>query len=75
MLREAFKLRRDKPVSVLLDTKGPEIRTGFYKDGVKEIKLKAGQLLEITTDYDYKGDEKKISCSYKSLPTSVKVDG
>jgi len=26
----------------MLDTKGPEIRTGFFKDGKKSINLKAG---------------------------------
>lgn len=35
----------------MLDTKGPEIRTGFFKDGVKKIQLEAGQTLELTTDY------------------------
>lgn len=32
------------------------------------------QELEITTDYTFEGDNTKIACSYKSLPTSVKVD-
>lgn len=30
-------------------------------------------MLEICTDYSFKGDEKKIACSYKKLPESVKV--
>ena len=32
-LREALKLRKDKTCGVMLDTKGPEIRTGLLKDG------------------------------------------
>ena len=56
----------------MLDTKGPEIRSGFYKDG-GSIELKAGQDLKIVTDYDFKGDNTCIACSYPSLPTTVKV--
>lgn len=56
----------------MLDTKGPEIRTGLLVDG-KNIELKLGQALEITTDYTILGDSTRISCSYPSLPTSVKV--
>jgi len=47
-LREAFKQRKNLTCAVMLDTKGPEIRTGFFKDGKKSISLKAGQKLEIT---------------------------
>jgi len=57
--------------SIMLDTKGPEIRTGLLKNH-QPIDLQKGQLLEITTDYSYEGDPKKIACSYKSLPISVK---
>ena len=34
----------------MLDTKGPEIRTGFFAEG-KTITLKKDQDLELTTDY------------------------
>lgn len=69
-LREAMD-RTKINCAVMLDTKGPEIRTGFYKAGGK-IQLKAGQTLEITTDYSFKGDNTKIACTYQDLPESVK---
>jgi len=58
----------------MLDTKGPEIRTGMLRDN-KAIDLVAGQELTIVTDYSLEGDNKKIACSYKELPTSVVVGG
>jgi pyruvate kinase len=63
-------MRPDKVCAIMLDTKGPEIRTGNNKDG-KNIKLVMGQSLEILTDYTIEGDSTKIACSYKSLPESV----
>ncbi|KAK1557289.1 hypothetical protein Q3G72_021793 [Acer saccharum] len=57
--------------AVMLDTKGPEIRTGFLKDG-KPIQLKEGQEITVTTDYEIKGDVEMISMSYKKLPVDVK---
>jgi len=47
-LREAFKRRRDLQCAIMLDTKGPEIRTGLLKDH-KPIELTKGQTLEIST--------------------------
>lgn len=73
-LREALKQRPDKHCAIMLDTKGPEIRTGINKEG-KPIKLVKGQSLEIVTDYSLEGDNTRIACSYKSLPESVQVGG
>jgi pyruvate kinase len=70
-LRAALKQRPDKVCAVMLDTKGPEIRTGFL-EGDKAT-FEKGQTLEITTNYDFKGNNQKIACSYESLPTSVQV--
>ncbi|KAJ6828586.1 pyruvate kinase, cytosolic isozyme [Iris pallida] len=57
--------------AVMLDTKGPEIRTGFLKDA-KPVQLKEGQEITISTDYSLKGDEKTITMSYKKLPVDLK---
>ena len=71
-LKDALKQRPDKTVAIMLDTKGPEIRTGLLKDG-KPIEIQAGQFLEIITDYTQEGDNTRITCSYKSLPNSVSI--
>ncbi|KAI0503891.1 hypothetical protein KFK09_014835 [Dendrobium nobile] len=57
--------------AVMLDTKGPEIRTGFLKDG-KPIKLAKNQEITITTDYSIEGDQTMISMSYKKMVKDVK---
>jgi len=51
----------------MLDTKGPEIRTGLLRDN-KPVDLVTGQELLIVTDYSIEGDNKRIACSYKTLP-------
>eukprot|EP01055_Gregarina_sp_Pseudo9_P002050 Gregarina_sp_Pseudo_9__2049@NODE_241_length_3460_cov_2697_985092_g225_i0_p2_GENE_NODE_241_length_3460_cov_2697_985092_g225_i0NODE_241_length_3460_cov_2697_985092_g225_i0_p2_ORF_typecomplete_len516_score88_79PK/PF00224_21/9_8e146PK_C/PF02887_16/8_8e03PK_C/PF02887_16/3_8e28HpcH_HpaI/PF03328_14/1_6e03HpcH_HpaI/PF03328_14/0_0004_NODE_241_length_3460_cov_2697_985092_g225_i0841631 len=71
-VREAMKQRPWKKLALMLDTKGPEIRTGFFREGIKAIELKAGQKLKIVTDYGFKGDETCIACTYDKLPQSVK---
>merc|ERR1719148_19878 len=73
-VKEAAALRPDKNIAILLDTKGPEIRTGFFSEKCKgKIHLKAGATVELTTDYTFKGDETKFACTYDKLPTSVWV--
>mmetsp|Transcript_15324 Transcript_15324/g.20478 ORF Transcript_15324/g.20478 Transcript_15324/m.20478 type:complete len:511 (+) Transcript_15324:65-1597(+) len=69
-LRTAAK-NKGKHVAVMLDTKGPEIRSGFFANDANKVSLSKGETLTLTTDYDYKGDKHKIACSYPSLATSV----
>ena len=70
-MREAAAQRPDKTVAVLLDTKGPEIRTGFFQEKCGgKIHLKAGEPLEITTDYSYKVGEGGSSTARPRLYTA-----
>ena len=56
--------------AVMLDTKGPEIRTGFLENE-EPIKLVAGDEVTITTDYERKGRPGLIAMSYKKLAQDV----
>lgn len=56
---------------IIMDLKGPSIRTGFLQDN-KSIELKKGDLLKITTEFSHIGNKDKISCSYQFLCESVK---
>ena len=58
-----------KPIAILLDTKGPEIRTGLLKDG-KKVKLEAGELFTLTTE-EIEGDARKVSITYDGLAEDV----
>ncbi len=68
MVREASK-QTGIPVALLLDTKGPEIRTGHMKDD-KVVELVTGRRIILTTE-DVEGTEECISISYKNLPLEV----
>ena len=47
-MQETLKVRQKANVAVLLDTKGPEVRTGMNLNN-DMIDLEKGQLLEIST--------------------------
>ncbi|MFQ9261248.1 MAG: pyruvate kinase [[Ruminococcus] torques] len=55
--------------AILLDTKGPEIRTGVLKGG-KRIMPKAGEQFTLTTE-EIEGDESKVSITYEGLVQDV----
>ena len=60
----------NRPIAILLDTKGAEIRTGKFKDG--EIELVEGQNFIITTK-DVLGDNTISNVSYDGLPEDIGV--
>lgn len=57
------------PVAMLLDTKGPEIRTGLLRDG-RKVMLKENEQFVITTE-ERLGDETGCSVTYRELPQDV----
>ena len=59
------------PIASLLDTKGPEIRTGKLKDG-KKVTLKEGDLYTLTTE-EIVGDETRGYINYAGLAEDVKT--
>ena len=64
------KLREelDIPVAILLDTKGPEIRTGNFENG--PVTLSEGQQFTLTTD-DIDGDNTRCSLHSSRFPPSL----
>lgn len=72
-LKRIQKLRDELhiPVATLLDTKGPEIRIGNFKDN-KKIQLKEGQNF-ILTSRDIEGDETEVSISYPNLIYDIEI--
>lgn len=64
------ELRQERGISlpILLDTKGPEFRTGTYKNG--KITLKAGDIFTFTSD-EVEGDETRVSVSYKEIASTM----
>lgn len=55
---------------IMLDTRGPEIRTKTYKEG--RIEISEGQEFTLTTR-DIVGDETIVSISYQGLPNDVQA--
>ncbi len=70
---ETVKALREKhhmPTAIMLDTKGPEIRLGLFKD--KEVILEEGQKFVLYAT-EREGDKDGISISYPDLYQDVSV--
>ena len=68
-----LKLRKELnlPIPLILDMKGPEIRTGMlYTGKTTKIELKDGQKFVLVND-DIEGNEERVSISYKELYKDV----
>ena len=61
----------NKPVALLLDTKGPEIRTGKLESGDEKVVINEGQEFTFIHD-DIIGNETKTTVTYKNLYKDVK---
>ena len=70
-IREVMK-ETGKYIAIMLDTKGPEIRTGKLVNG-EDVLLKAGNKIVITTDYSFVGNADKISVSYPGITKDLKA--
>ena len=57
-----------RPIAAILDTKGPEIRIGDFKDG--KIFLNEGDTFVLTTR-EVQGDAGIVSVTYKDLPQDL----
>jgi len=69
MLKQARE-EMGKSVALLLDTKGPEIRTKTFANG--KVSLEQGQDFTLTTR-DIVGDETIVAVTYQDLPTDLRV--
>ena len=57
-----------------LDTKGPEIRTGYLEND-EPVMLHTGDIIRITMDYSFLGNAKKVAISYAGLYDDIQVGG
>ncbi len=62
----------DLPIAIMLDTKGPEVRTGKFAN--PPVMLHAGQRYVLTNDQSRLGDENGCATSLMSLPQDVPLD-
>ncbi len=71
-VKKVIQIREElgKPIPLILDTKGPEIRTGVMKDDL-DHKLNIGDSFTLTTE-DIEGDQNRVSVTYKNLPFDLK---
>lgn len=59
------------PVAAMLDTKGPEIRTGLLKDN-KSVTLREGDVYVLTTE-EITGDQNRGYVNYPGLPKDLEI--
>jgi len=67
------KVRRSlgAPIPIMIDTKGPEIRIGTFKNG--KIDVTEGMKFDFVNE-DVIGDETRVSITYKELYKDIKPD-
>ena len=69
-MREASR-QKNKNIAILLDTKGPEIRTMKLQNS-KEVALRTGDTIILTTDQTHIGNYDKVAITYTNLTKDLK---
>jgi len=68
-LVKKLREKHDKDIAIILDTKGPEIRTHKFRDG--EAKLLTGEKFDIYSKKVILGDDTKCSVTYENICEDV----
>ncbi|MDC9592034.1 pyruvate kinase PykF [Xenorhabdus sp. IM139775] len=68
----AVAAKTGKKAAILLDTKGPEIRT-MKLEGGNDVSLTAGQTFTFTTDKSVIGNQDRVAVTYAGLPEDLKA--
>jgi len=61
-----------KQAAILLDTKGPEIRT-MKLEGGADVSLKAGQTFTFTTDQSVVGNSERVAVTYSGFASDLAI--
>ncbi|MBU5592610.1 pyruvate kinase [Clostridium sp. MSJ-4] len=69
-LVKSLSKKYNKPIAIMLDTKGPEIRTGNFSES--SVQLKEGDEFSIYCREEILGDNTKCSVTYDGLCDDVK---
>lgn len=70
--KKSFNLR-----AIMLDTQGPEIRTGLFPGAGTSVTLEAGHTVTLTVNEDFRHKQSKdvLFVTYKDLIKTIKVGG
>lgn len=61
---KAVRARKDIPLPIMLDTKGPELRIRTFREG--KVHLEEGDIFAFTAE-EVEGDRERVSVSYKNI--------
>ncbi|MCM8710143.1 pyruvate kinase [Clostridium sp. SYSU_GA19001] len=70
-LVKALRKKYNKPIAIILDTKGPEIRTGKFEGG--SVELREGEPFTVVCGEDILGNNTICSVTYADLYKDVKI--
>ena len=65
----ALAMELNKPIAIMLDTRGPEIRLELFEN--KRVELKKGQTFTLCTQ-SILGNSERASITYKELPRDIR---